>query len=119
MENVRRRAGGAPDPQVAERAGKLLSCLPRNIKGAWVIDSVAALPGYRRKGISEALLREIAAIGKRNDFKKAQVVLYIDNVPAQRAYEKLGFSANEERRDNAFMEAIGSPGMMSMEMSLF
>jgi GNAT superfamily N-acetyltransferase len=114
IENVRRKTGRASDPETAERARRVLSCLPQNIKGAWIIDSVATLPNYRRKGISEALLKEIVVIGKRNRFKKAQVCLYIGNMPAQKAYEKLGFSINEEKRDRAFMEAIGSPGMMSM-----
>ena len=118
VENVRRKIGSAPDPATDKRAKKVLSCLPHNIDGAWIIDSVATLPGYRRKGISEALLREISELGKRKGFRKAQVCLYIGNVPAQRAYEKLGFSINEERRDPAFMEEIGSPGMLSMAATL-
>jgi hypothetical protein len=31
---------------LSERASKILSCLPREIDGAWVIDSVATLPAH-------------------------------------------------------------------------
>jgi len=114
-ENVQRKTGNcSADPKTAQRANKVLSCLPQNIYGAWIIDSVATFPQFRKRGISGMLLREIIEVGKRHNFTKAQVNIYIGNGPAQHAYEKLGFSVYEENRNPAFMEEIGSPGMLSL-----
>ena len=57
-------------------------------------------------------------IGKKQNYRKAQVNLFIGNEAAKRAYEKLGFSVHEEIKDPAFMEETGSPGMLSMVTTL-
>ena len=119
VARVQAGKGHAPqDPQVAKRAQRVLSCLPQNIDGAWVIDSVATLPGYRRRGISEKLLEAILEIGRTRGHTTAQVNIYIGNVPAQEAYEKMGFSTREEKLCPAFMEDVGAPGMASMTTDL-
>jgi len=100
--------------EMSQRAEKVLSCLPENIAGAWIIDSVATLPDYRRRGISEKLLERILEIGRMGGHRKTQVNIYVGNLPAQRAYEKMGFSLHEEILCPVFMEKIGSPGMASM-----
>jgi len=99
---------------MSKRAEDVLSCLPESVDGAWVIDSVATLPEYRRRGISEKLLTRILEIGRMRGHERAQVNIYVGNVPARRAYEKIGFSLHEERLCPTFMEKIGSPGMASM-----
>lgn len=119
VESVRRAEGSTPrDPETEERAQRVLSCLPDQIDGAWVIDSVATLPEFRRRGISEKLLSRILEAGSDLGHSKAQVNIYIGNDPARKAYEKMGFSVVEEKRCTSFMEEIGSPGMMSMAVSL-
>jgi hypothetical protein len=40
--------------------------------------------------------------------------MYIGNLPAQKAYEKQGFKALDEKRHPAFEREIGSPGMMRL-----
>jgi hypothetical protein len=44
----------------------------------------------------------------------AQVSLYIGNMPAQRAYKKVGFEFFDEKRHPDFEAEIGCPGMMRM-----
>jgi translation initiation factor 4G len=109
-------------PQVSniseERAAKILACLPKEIDGAWVIDSVATLPGHRRKGVSERLLSAILEKGKRQGYSKAQVNMYIGNEPALKLYRKCGFEIMEEKRDEYFENTLGSPGMLSLVKDL-
>ena len=63
-----------------------------------VIDEVAVRPAHRRKGLGEALAR--AAIRSLGDRTITLVVL--DDNPARRLYERLGFAAWEERVDLVF-----------------
>jgi ribosomal protein S18 acetylase RimI-like enzyme len=101
-----------------ERASKILVCLPKEITGAWVIDSVATLPEHRGKGVAGELLTRILAIGKQQGYSKAQVNMYIGNEPALRLYRKFGFEIIEETRDAYFEQNIGSPGMLSLTKDL-
>ena len=101
-----------------ERASKILVCLPEEIDGAWVIDSVATLPEHRGKSVAEKLLNQILEIGKDQGYLKAQVNMYIGNEPALNLYGKLGFEIVEETRDEYFEQNIGSPGMLSLAKEL-
>lgn len=101
-----------------EQAARVLACLPKEIEGAWIIDSVATLPGHRRKGVSERLLCAVLEKGKRQGYAKAQVNMYIGNEPALKLYQKLGFVIAEEKRDVYFENTIGSPGMVSLVRDL-
>ena len=101
-----------------ERSSRILTCLPKEIVGAWVIDSVAVFPEHRRKGTAENLLNMILAKGKRRGYLKAQVNMYIGNEPALNLYRKYGFEIIEENRDKYFEENIGSPGMLSLARTL-
>ena len=102
----------------AERAARILSCLPKEIAGAWVIDSVATLPSHRGKGVAGELLKRILEEGKDHGYSKAQVNMYIGNIPALNLYLKYGFELVEEIRDGYFERHIGSPGMISLVKDL-
>ena len=102
----------------ADRSSRILACLPKEIEGAWVIDSVATLPEHRGKGAAENLLKEILAKGKKQGHPRAQVSMYIGNEPALNLYRKFGFEIIEENRDAYFEENIGSPGMLSLARDL-
>ena len=93
---------------------RIVSCVPDTVKGAWVIDSVAAVQRFRRKGIVSKLLKEIMGQGRKKGFKLAQINIYIGNVAAQRLYEKHGFKVIHEVHDPYFEAEIGSPGMACM-----
>lgn len=93
---------------------RILDCIPEPLEGVWMIDSVASTPEYRRQGITGKLLEAVLKQGKELGFHKAQINIYIDNIPAQRLYEKYGFTILDEIRDPYFEAEIGSPGMARM-----
>ncbi|MEM1586356.1 MAG: ribosomal protein S18-alanine N-acetyltransferase [Candidatus Bathyarchaeia archaeon] len=54
--------------------------------------SIAVLPGYRRKGVGEALLREaLQAMDKYYGVKECYLEVRVSNTPAINLYKKLGF----------------------------
>ncbi len=120
LPGVYRKLGLPPEAfrAAGERADKILACLPKEIANAWVIDSVATMPGYRAMGVAEGLLHRVLAEGRNLGYRIAQVNMYIGNEPALRLYEKLGFAINEEKRDAYFEKMIGSPGMLSLVRKL-
>ncbi len=90
------------DQAAMSRSERVLCCIPDDAEGAWIIDSVATVPGARRRGIVDRLLEEILEKGRRQGFCRAQINIYIGNIPAQRAYEKHGFKVVDEKRHSAF-----------------
>ena len=101
-----------------ERSSKLLACLPQEIDGAWVIDSVATVPEYRGRGIAQHLLKAVLDEGKNQGHTVAQINMYIGNEPALNLYKKFGFKVIKEKRDAFFEQNIGSPGMVSLARNL-
>jgi ribosomal protein S18 acetylase RimI-like enzyme len=100
---ARGTADGAPP--------RITACIPPSVEGAWVIDSVATLPAFRRKGIVDRLLDNMLALGREKGYRQAQISIYIGNTPAQRAYEKHGFRLLDEWPDPYFEKEIGARGM--------
>lgn len=107
-----------PTNDVAGGPPRITACIPDTLEGAWVIDSVATLPEFRRQGLVSNLLEEILERGRRSGFRRAQINIYLGNEPARRAYEKHGFRILDERRDPYFEAQIGSPGMARMVRDL-
>ncbi len=100
-----------PDQAWHDRSDRVLCCIPDDADGAWVVESVATIPEFRRRGIVDALLSAILEKGRREGFSLAQISIYIGNIPAQKAYEKYGFKIVSEKRHPDFEAEIGSPGM--------
>ena len=117
-EVFRQLALPGPGPQAQKRAERVLCCIPDTVQDAWIIDSVATLPAYRRKGIVGRLLTAILEKGRQKGFRRAQINLYIGNQPAQRAYEKYGFEIADQKCHPDFEAEIGSPGMVRMLKNL-
>lgn len=97
-----------------QRYSRLLPCIPDHTEDAWIIDSVATLPKFRLRGITDKLLTEILKKGSEHGFCRAQLNVIIGNIPAQHAYEKHGFAVMEEKRHLDFEKEIGAPGMVHM-----
>lgn len=108
----------APPSMTAGGAPRITACVPPPVEGAWVIESAATLPPFRRMGILSRLLLDMCERGRRRGFRQAQLSIYIGNTLAQRAYEKHGFRLIDERRDPYFEKEIGSPGMALMVCDL-
>ena len=111
VEIVRKLGMSKPDKAAGARSEKVLCCIPEDVEGAWVVDSVATVPEFRRLGITSKLLEKMLERGRSQGFRRAQINIYIGNIPAQRLYEKHGFQVMDEKRHPDFEEEIGSPGM--------
>lgn len=119
MPEVLRKLGlTARDDAMNESAVRVLECIPDDVEGAWMIDSVATLPEFRRMGMVDRLLEEIMDKGRQQGYRRAQINIYIGNIPAQRAYEKHGFRILDEKRDAIFEAVIGAPGMTRLVRGL-
>jgi len=113
-EVLQRLGGGAPSMSQDGAPPRILKCIPEPVEGAWMIDSVASVPEFRRQGIVSKLLEAVMKQGREKGFRHAQVNIYIGNTLAQRLYEKHGFAILDEMRDSYFEAEIGSPGMARM-----
>lgn len=113
-EAFQRLGGGSPSMSQDGAPPRILNCVAKPVEGAWMIDSVAALPEFRRQGIVSKLLEAVMNQGRDKGFRHAQVNIYIGNTSAQRLYEKHGFAILDEMRDPYFEAEIGSPGMARM-----
>lgn len=106
------KLGTEPSPgMTGNDSARILDCIPTEAEGAWIIDSVATVPEFRRRGLVSLLLEKMLDKGRKQGFKLSQINIYIGNLPAQRAYEKHGFKVLDEKRDSHFEAQIGSPGM--------
>lgn len=80
------------------------------------IISIAVLPGYRRKGIGEALLREaLQAMVNYYGVKECYLEVRVSNSPAINLYKKIGFKIERTIRgyyadgENAYLMRIKIP----------
>jgi len=95
-----------------------VSAFPKNTEGVWIIENVATRPEYRRQRIVDKLLRELLTRWKAQDFELAQIGVYMENTPAQSAYERVGFKVVDEKRHPDFEKAMGIPGTLKMLLDL-
>jgi len=102
----------------AERYLPWMTCIPDNTEGAWIVESVAALPEYRRQGVVSRLLAEVLDRGRRSGYKRAQIGVLINNMPARLAYEKSGFKFDNEKRNPSFEATFGTPGIARLLLDL-
>jgi translation initiation factor 4G len=112
--------GWSRDEQKAafERYLPWMICMPDDAEGAWIVESVAALPQYRRQGVVNTLLVDILERGRSSGYKRAQIGVLINNIPARRAYEKNGFKFDSEKRDQSFEATFGTPGITRLLLDL-
>lgn len=94
------------------------TCAPDDSEGAWIVESVAVLPEYRRQGIISALLDKVLETGKRGGYTLAQIGVLINNTPARLAYEKQGFKFESEKRNPEFEAIFGTPGITKLLLDL-
>ncbi len=100
------------------RLAPVLACMPADAGADWCIEFVATLPQYRRRGLVDALIRQAIQRGIDRQCSLAQIQIMIGNNPAQKAYEKAGFTVFDERRSPEFQAAIGSPGFRRLLRNL-
>ncbi len=96
------------------RIAPFLAAAPEHEPHAWVIENVATLPAFRRRGLVDRLLHEVIDRGVKRGATSIDIGVLIGNDPAQRAYEKAGFRVISEKR-NAELEALWrTPGIRAL-----
>lgn len=116
MQRVQRQKGWtlADERASADRTAPVWPCTFDTLDHAWVIESVATLPEFRRRGLADALMAEVLRTGWTRGSRVAQLTILIGNTAAQRAYEKAGFRVEGEKRHADFADVLGAPGFMRM-----
>lgn len=109
--------GAAESNALWERFAPIATCLSDEIEDAWIIENVATLAAYRRRGLTHALLTHGLEEGRRQGYRLAQISVLIGNTPAQQAYEKVGFHVHDEKRHPSFAAVVGEPGMRRLLLS--
>jgi len=101
-----------------QRAGSIIYVAPEHVPEAWVVENVATLPEFRRRGLVDRLLAEMQDRGRDRGATFADVGVLIGNDPAQRAYEKAGFEVIAEKRHPEFEAVYNCPGIRSLSRTL-
>ena len=101
-----------------DRAKSIMNVLPEHPPGAWIVENVATLPEFRRRGLVDRLMEEILERGRQRGATVADISVFIGNDPAQRAYEKCGFRAVAEKLDPEFESAYKTPGTRTLRRAL-
>lgn len=116
MARVQRELGWTAGDAKASgaRSAPVWTCTFGELDDAWIVESVATMPEFRRRGLVDALMAEVLEQGRQRGRRVAQLTILIGNTAAQRAYEKVGFRVLDEKRHRDFERALGAPGFMRM-----
>jgi len=101
-----------------ESIAPFLTCLMPPIGTPWIIEWVATLAPYRRRGLVDLLLREMLDEGRRRGRGRGQIMVIEGNVTAQRAYERVGFVMHEARYTPVFEGLMGARGLHRLSQRL-
>jgi len=100
------------------RAMSIMNVIPGHVAGAWIIEDVATLPEFRRRGLVDRLMAEILERGRARDATTSDISVFIGNDPAQRAYEKCGFEVVAEKSDLEFESVYKTPGIRTLRRAI-
>jgi len=100
------------------RAMSIMSVAPEHVPGAWIVENVATLPDFRRKGLSERLMSAILDRGRAAGATTADISVFIGNDGAQRGYEKCGFEVVGDKLDAEFEGVYKTPGVRTLRRSI-
>jgi len=95
-----------------------MSVAPEHVPGAWIVENVATLPDFRRKGLSERLMSAILDRGRAAGATTADISVFIGNDGAQRGYEKCGFEVVGDKLDAEFEGVYKTPGVRTLRRSI-
>ena len=103
---------------MGERMAPFLAVNPSVPDDALTVENVATLPGFRRRGLTNALMEDAVFKGREEGFPRMQISCFIGNIPAERAYEKAGFEVVDRYPSEPFEAIFGCPGMSRMTLCL-
>jgi GNAT superfamily N-acetyltransferase len=67
-----------------------------SMKRLWILNDLFVLPSARKRGVGEALLRRAEEFARETNAKGLELETWVDNLPAQRLYEKCEWKRNVE-----------------------
>jgi GNAT superfamily N-acetyltransferase len=67
-----------------------------SMKRLWILNDLFVLPAARKRGVGEALLRRTEEFARQTNAKGLELETWVNNVPAQRLYEKCEWKRNVE-----------------------
>jgi len=100
------------------RALTIMHVAAEHVPGAWIIESVATAPEFRRRGLVDGLMEAIMERGRERGASVSDISVFIGNDAAQRAYEKAAFSMISEKRHPEFEAVYGTPGIRLLRREL-
>ena len=102
------------DPEGWRRAGVVRSGIPAEHHGPsgprLVVENVATLPSFRRRGVTRVLLQDAIAGARRDGYPAVQIGCYLGNEPARAAYLAAGFEVAGEARSDDWRRELGCDG---------
>jgi translation initiation factor 4G len=101
-----------------ERIKSYQYCSPTHVPGAWIVEWVATKPEFRRQGLIDRLLAFTLDVGRKRGATVGEIGVLIGNNPAQRAYEKAGFTQVQELTHPEYEAAFHTPGMRLLRRDL-
>jgi ribosomal protein S18 acetylase RimI-like enzyme len=120
MAEVDERLGRSPEDGKAgmARNATFFTVTPEHPPRAWIIENVATLPEFRRRGLVDRLLGVVLERGRARGAALTDIGLFIGNDSAQAAYEKVGFRMVSEKRNPELERTWGSPGLRLLRRAL-
>lgn len=100
------------------RGAYVRTCLMPGGDANWMIEHVAVKPEHRGRGLVQLLMAHALAEGAAVGFRRASIMFYIGNEPAERCYAKSGFTFAEECRDPTFEATTGAAGFRRFEREI-
>lgn len=94
-----------------QRGAYMFLCTMRPNDERWVVENLATIPERRGCGCTPILLSRALDNGRNSGFKEAQITLFIGNERAERAYHKVGFLPDKEKRHPTFEAMTGTAGL--------
>ena len=113
MPEVDRALGRPPEAgqEGMARLGPFMTVTPEHPPRAWIVENVATLPEFRRRGLVARLMDAMLERGVARGAGLSDIGVFIGNDSAQLAYEKAGYRMVSEKRSDELERTWGTPGI--------
>lgn len=101
-----------------ERIASYLLCESEVEKNTLVLDFMITKEKYRGLGVVKELVKKVLLNARLKGFRRAPTNIEIGSIETQLAYEKMGFTAKEEKRSDYYLEDFGRAGITRYVMEL-
>lgn len=106
------------DEGFTRRATLFSNAVPGYESGRWIVENVATRPEFRRRGLVEMLLEHEFDRGRSAGFPVTQILVFLGNEAARKAYLKAGYEYETEKRDAELEADFGTAGVERLVRAL-